>query len=160
MHALQDIGEQLVQLDLKRISELGLPETLTDAIHEAKQMHKHEARRRQMQYIGKLMRDVDVAPVLEKFDLWSGGTLQHTAWLHLLERWRVRLLADEQALAELGHKYPAADLQHLRVLTRNAHKEKLSNKPPRSFRALFHELQAIIPEGPEISDGTSQTTRK
>ena len=70
------------------------------------------------------------------------------------------MLADEQALAELGQKYPTADLQHLRVLTRNAHKEKLANKPPRSFRALFHELQAIIPEGPEISDGTSQTTRK
>jgi len=146
MHALQDIGEQLVQLDLKRLSELGLPETLTDAIHEAKQMRKHEARRRQMQFIGKLMRDVDVAPILEKFDLWSGVTLQHTAWLHLLERWRDRLLADEQAFVEFGQKYPAADLQHLRVLMRNAHKEKLANKPPRSFRALFHELQTIIPE--------------
>ncbi|MEP6605709.1 MAG: ribosome biogenesis factor YjgA [Nitrosospira sp.] len=156
MHALQDIGEQLVQLDLKRINELGLPETLTDAIHEAKQMHKHEARRRQMQYIGKLMRNVDVAPILEKFDLWSGVTLQHTAWLHLLERWRVRLLSDAQALAELGQKYPDANLQHLRVLTRNAHKEKLANKPPRSFRALFHELQAIIPESPETSGSNNE----
>lgn len=148
MHALQNIGEQLVQLDLKRLSELGLPETLTDAIQEAKGMHKHEARRRQMQFIGKLMRDVDVAPILEKFDSWSGVTLQHKAWLHLLERWRDRLLTDEQALAELGREYPAADLQHLRVLMRNVHKEKLENRPPRSFRALFHELQTIIPEGP------------
>ena len=156
MHALQDIGEQLVQLDLKRISELGLPETLTDAIHEAKQMHKHGARRRQMQYIGKLMRDVDVAPILEEFDLWSGVTLQHTAWLHLLERWRVRLLEDDQALAELGQKYPAADLQHLRILMRNTHKEKLANKPPRSFRALFHELQTIIPEGPNIDGNDNE----
>ena len=154
MHVLQDIGEQLVQLDLKRLSELGLPETLTDAIHEAKRMHKHEARRRQMQFIGKLMRDVNVAPILEKFDLWSGVTLQHTAWLHLLERWRSRLLADEQALAEFGQKYPAADLQHLRILIRNTRKEKLANKPPRSFRGLFHELQTIIPESPEIAGGT------
>ena len=153
MHLLQDIGEQLVQLDLKRLSELGLPETLTDAVQEAKRMRKHEARRRQMQFIGKLMRDVNVAPILEKFDSWSGVTLQHTAWLHLLERWRGRLLADEQALAELGRKYPAADLQHLRALIRNAHKEKLANKPPRSFRALFHELQTIIPESPEITEG-------
>ncbi|SCY20529.1 ribosome-associated protein [Nitrosospira sp. Nl5] len=149
MHALQDIGEQLVQLDPKRLVELGLPETLTDAILEAKRMTKHGARRRQMQFIGKLMRDVDAAPILEKFDLWSGATLQHTAWLHLLERWRSRLLTDEQAFAELGQKYPAADLQHLRTLARNAHKEKLANKPPRSFRALFHELQTVIPEGPE-----------
>src|SRR5687768_1281040 len=76
MHALQDIGEQLVQLDLKRLVELGLPETLTDAILDAKRMTKHGARRRQMQFIGKLMRDVDAAPILEKFDLWSGATLQ------------------------------------------------------------------------------------
>ncbi|MDN5835868.1 MAG: DUF615 domain-containing protein [Nitrosospira sp.] len=109
-------------------------------------MRKHEARRRQMQFIGKLMRDVDAAPILEKCDLWSGATLQHTAWLHLLERWRSRLLTDEQAFAEFWQKYPAADLQHLRALARNAHKEKLANKPPRSFRALFHELQAVIPE--------------
>ncbi len=153
MHALQDIGEQLVQLDLKRLAELGLPETLNDAIIEAKRMHKHEARRRQMQFIGKLMRDVDATPILEKFDLWSGVTLQHTAWLHLLERWRSRLLADERAFAELGQEYPAADLQHLRALARNAHKEKLANKPPRSFRALFHELQTVIPEGTETDKG-------
>lgn len=146
MHALQDIGEQLVQLDLKRLTELVLPETLTDAVLEAKRIHKHEARRRQMQYIGKLMRDVDAAPILEKFGLWSGVTLQHTARLHLLERWRDRLLADEQVFAELAREYPGADLQHLRALARNAHKEKLANKPPRSFRALFQELQKIIPE--------------
>lgn len=152
MHALQDIGEQLVQLDLKRLAELGLPETLVDAILEARRMRKHEARRRQMQFIGKLMRDVDAAPILEKFDLWSGVTLQHTAWLHLLERWRNRLLTDEKSFAELGQKYPSADLQHLRTLVRNAHKEKLANKPPRSFRALFHELQTVIPDGGAETD--------
>lgn len=146
MHALQDIGEQLVQIDLKRLTELALPEALTDAILEARRIHKHEARRRQMQYIGKLMRDVDAAPILEKFDLWSGVPLQHTARLHLLERWRDRLLADEQAFAELARKYPDADLQHLRALARNAHKERLANKPPKSFRVLFYELQKIIPE--------------
>ena len=160
MHALQDIGEQLVQIDLKRLTELGLPEVLTDAILEARRMRKHEARRRQMQYIGKLMRDVDAAPILEKFDLWSGVTLHHTARLHLLERWRDRLLADEQTFAELARKYPDADLQHLRALARNAHKEKLANKPPRSFRALFHELQKIVPEGSGKIDADDVATNE
>ncbi|ARO86375.1 DUF615 domain-containing protein [Nitrosospira lacus] len=146
MHALQDIGEQLVLLDVKRLTELALPEALTDAILEARRIHKHEARRRQMQYIGKLMRDVDAVPILEKFNVWNGATVQHTVRLHLLERWRDRLLADEQAFAELARNYPHADLQHLRALARNAPKEKLANKPPRSFRALFQELQKIIPE--------------
>ncbi|SHL97672.1 ribosome-associated protein [Nitrosospira sp. Nsp11] len=147
MHALQDMGEQLIQLDLKRLAELDLPETLADAVLEAKRISKHGALRRQMQFIGKLMRDVDAAPIQEKLDAWNGLSSQHTAWLHLLERWRERLLTDELALGELGQKYPSADLQQLRLLSRNAEKERLANKPPKSFRMLFQELQKIIPEG-------------
>ncbi|MBA4142227.1 MAG: DUF615 domain-containing protein [Nitrosospira sp.] len=145
MHALQDIGEQLVQLDLKRLNELGLPETLADAILEAKRMRKHGAIRRQKQLIGKLMRGIDAAPIRQKLDQWNGLASQHTAWLHLLERWRERLLTDEEACGELAQSYPAADVQRLRALARSAHKEKLANKPPKSFRALFQELQRIIP---------------
>lgn len=156
MHALQDIGEQLVELNSKQLAELDLPEALMDAIVEAKRLRKHEARRRQMQFIGKLMREVDTAPIREKFAAWGGVTRQHTAWLHLLERWRERLLADEQAFAELGWDYPAADLQRLRTLTRNAHKEKLANKPPKSFRALFHELQTIIPQASRRIDAAAE----
>ncbi len=156
MHALQDIGEQLVELNSKQLAELDLPEALMDAIIEARRLRKHEARRRQMQFIGKLMREVDTAPIREKFAAWGGVTLQHTAWLHLLERWRGRLLADEQAFAELGRDYPAADLQRLRTLTRNAHKEKLANKPPKSFRALFHELQTIIPQASGRMDAAAE----
>jgi ribosome-associated protein len=150
MHALQDIGERLVQLDPKRLTELSLPEVLTEAVLEARRMHKHGARRRQMQFIGKLMRTVDAVPIQEKMDLWNRTGVQHKAWLHLVERWRERLLADDQALAELRFSCPgnpdAHDLQHLRALVRNAREEKRMNKPPRSFRALFHELQQIIPE--------------
>ena len=146
MHALQDIGEQLVQLDLKRLTELNLPDTLRDAILEARRMRKHGAVRRQMQFIGKLMRSVDAEPIREKLDVWGGLNLKHTAWLHTLERWRERLLADERALGELGQQYAAADLQQLRMLIRNAQKERLADKPPKSFRALFQELQKIIPE--------------
>jgi ribosome-associated protein len=149
MHALQDMGERLVQLDPNRLAELSLPEVLTEAILEVRRMHKHGARRRQMQFIGKLMRTVDAAPIREKMDQWSGAGIQHKAWLHLLERWRERLLADDQALAELKLSYSGhagvQDLQHLRALVRSAREERRMNKPPRSFRALFHELQQIIP---------------
>lgn len=156
MHALQDMGEQLIQLDIKRLAELDLPETLADAILEAKRIRKHGALRRQRQLIGKLMRDVDPAPIQEKLDAWNGLSSQHTAWLHLLERWRERLLADELALGELGQKYPTADLQQLRLLTRNAEKERLANKPPKSFRTLFQELQKIIPEGSREPAGNNE----
>lgn len=146
MHALQDLGEQLVTLDAKQITELALPETLIDAIIEAKRMTKHGARRRQLQYIGKLMRDVDAAPIQEKIDAWRSTSVHHTAWLHLLERWRERLLTDETAFTEFGQHYPHADLQRLRTLVRNTHKEKIAGSSPKNFRALFQELRLVIPE--------------
>ncbi|WP_430231856.1 ribosome biogenesis factor YjgA [Nitrosomonas communis] len=146
MHALQDIGEQLVTLDLQQIAELDLPEILKDALFEAKRITKHEAHRRQLQYIGKLMRKIDVAPIQEKINSVRSTSIHHTAWLHLLERWRERLLADEAAFTEFGQQYPNADLQRLRILVRNTIKEKLAGKPPKNFRALFQELRSIIPE--------------
>ena len=151
MHALQDIGESLVQLDSRRLIELDLSDSLMEAVLEAKRIRKHGALRRQMQLIGKLMRDVDAQPIRKKLDLWGNLSAEGTARLHQLERWRERLMGDEQmqALDELGGKYPAADLQQLRTLARNAVKEKLANKAPKSFRALFQELQKIIPAADE-----------
>lgn len=144
MHALQEIGEQLVELDQKKLNEFDLPEILIDAINLAHPMNKHGARRRQMQYIGKLMRTVDVSPIQEKLKSWQQASLHQTARLHQLERWRERLLTDEHAFTEFVQKYPAADLQHLRLLIRNAQKEKTAGKPPKSFRLLFQALQTVI----------------
>ena len=146
MHALQDIGEQLVDLDDKRLKELDLPDILLEAIQLARPMNKHGARRRQMQYIGKLMRSIDVLPIQEKLDAWKGISVQHTARLHQLERWRERLLTDEHGLTEFAQTYPGADLQRLRILIRNAQKERATDKPPKSFRLLFQELQELIPD--------------
>jgi ribosome-associated protein len=144
MHALQEIGEQLVELDQKKLQAFDLPEILIDAINLARPMSKHGARRRQLQYIGKLMRNIDILPIQEKLDAWQKTSLHQTARLHQLERWRERLLSDEHAFTEFAQKYPTADLQHLRLLIRNAQKEKAADKPPKSFRLLFQELQAVI----------------
>ena len=97
-----------------------------------------------MQYIGKLMRNIDVLSFQEKLAIWQNLKLKKTARQHLLEHWRDRLLSDEKVFTEFGQKYPAADIQRLRMLVRKTHKEKLADKPPKSFRALFHELQAIL----------------
>ena len=144
MHALQAIGEQLVELDPKKLAEFDLPEILVDAITLARPMQKHGARRRQLQYIGRLMREVDASPIQQKLDSWQQNSKHQTARLHQLERWRDRLLSDEHALTEFAKQYPQADLQRLRLLIRNAQKEKAAEKPPKSFRLLFQELQASI----------------
>jgi len=152
MHALQDMGEQLVEFEVKQLNELDIPETLMDAILLAKQTKKHGARRRQMQYIGKLMRNVDVEPIQEKINCWKNVSLQNKARLHLIENWRTRLLDDDDSFTEFGNQYPNADMQQLRLLARNAHKEKAASKPPKSFRLIFQVLQETIPEIPKSSE--------
>src|SRR5512139_67661 len=132
MHDLQDIGEQLAALSKEQLAELDLPENLRDALTELKRINKFGAIRRQMQYIGRLMREIDPAPIQEKLAVWSGTSKQHVAWQHLLERWRDRLLEQPESLTELLDSYPGADAQHLRNLIRNAIKEKELGKPPKN----------------------------
>lgn len=146
MHDLQHIGERIAALGNDKLAELDLPERLLDAIKELRRINKFGAQRRQMQYIGKLMRDVEPGPIVAKLDAWDGVSVQHTAWLHRIERWRDRLLEDPNALTELLASHPDVDIQHLRALIRNAHKEKELNKPPRSFREIFQVLREIMPE--------------
>lgn len=143
---LQDIGEQLVGLSTDKLKELDLPERLFDAVREMKRINKFGAQRRQMQYIGRLMRDVEPAPIVAKLEAWSGKSHQHIAWLHQIERWRDRLLENEDALTELLADHPAADAQRLRTLIRNAQKEKELLKPPKSYREIFQVLRDIMPE--------------
>ncbi len=144
MHDLQDVGALLVELNNERLNQLTLPDTLRDAVVEARRITQFGARKRQLQYIGKLMRDVDPAPIRTKLDEWSGKSREQTAHQHRLERWRERLLVDDAALSELLGDYPTTDAQRLRTLIRNARHEQQANKPPKSSRALFRELRDLL----------------
>ena len=146
MHDLQDIGEQLVELGNDRLKQLDLPERLYDAVCEMKRINKFGAQRRQMQFIGRLMREVDAAPIIARLEIWNGASRQHTAWLRQIERWRDRLLESDTALTEFLAAHPEVDAQRLRALIRNAHKEKELGKPPRSYREIFQALREILPE--------------
>jgi ribosome-associated protein len=146
MQARQDVGEALVALPAARLEELDLPERLRDAVLEARRISKFGALRRQLQYIGRLMRDVDSDAIAAKLDAWKGQSREATAHLHLLERWRERLLADDSALEELLAQHPRADVPRLRTLVRNARREHTLGRPPASFRELFQELKTTIPE--------------
>lgn len=146
MLQLQDLGEELVRLTEAQLEELDLPERLLDAVLEARRISKFGALRRQLQYIGRLMRDVDAHAIADKLEAWRGTSREATAYLHLLERWRERLLNEEDALAQLAHEHPGCDLQKLRTLIRNTRREKEAGQAPKSFRALFQELRAVIPE--------------
>lgn len=144
MHALQDLGEALVALDPRRLAELQLPERLADAIVQARGIRAHEGRRRQMQYVGKLMRDVDPAPIRDALDRWARGPQEENARFAALERWRDRLLADPAALEEFVGTYPQADRRHLASLVHDANEERTRGGPPHRYRELFRQLKAAI----------------
>jgi ribosome-associated protein len=154
MEDLQTLGEELVALSTDRVKKIDIPENLRDAVREAQRMTRlDEARRRQMQYIGKLMRDVEVEPIVAALALVRGESASETAKLHRLERLRGELLADEKAMHEIATLYPSVDLQHLRSLRRAALKEREQNKPPRSYRAIFQLLKDL--ESGAVSDTDS-----
>lgn len=148
MHALQDMGAALVELSPERLDRIDMPEALRSAIREAQRLTRHEARRRQMQYIGRLMRDIDATPIRERLEEWRGQGREHTAQLHALERWREELMADDPALERFLRVYPGADSQKLRSLIRNARREQGAALPPKSYRELFRALREMTAKEP------------
>lgn len=144
MHELQDLGQALLGLDPIRLAALGLPERLADAIALARKLNKHEARRRQMQYIGRLMRDVDPEPLRAALATGTSGTAAERAHFANLERWRDRILDDPQGLDAFSAAYPAAPRAALAALVADVRAERMRAAPPRKSRALFREIKRII----------------
>ena len=141
MQALQDLGEELVNLPGQKLDKLDMPEALYDAVREARRITKHEARRRQMQYIGRLMRDLDTEGIAEQLAEIKGESDAAKATFHAVERWRDHLIADDAALTAWLAEHPGEDAQSLRNLIRNARKEAAAGKPPKSSRELFRRLR-------------------
>ena len=141
MTELQRLGAKLVELSESQIAEIEMDESLRDAVLEAKRIKSHEAKRRQMQYIGRLMRDVDAAPLRERLEAITGHSAQAAAQHRRLEAWRERLLADDEALTAFAAEHPGADIQAVRTLIRNARREQKEAKPPRAYRELFRLIK-------------------
>jgi ribosome-associated protein len=157
MIALQELGEELVRLKTEQLAKLPLTDELREAIRAAQGMHARGARYRQMQYIGRLMREVDPAPVQEALDTLRNKQNRATALLHRLEKWRDELIAgDNEALEEVVAAFAAADRQQLRQLIRNAQKEKEAGKPPKSSRELFRYLRELQ-EAARATENREQT---
>ncbi len=145
MNALQDLGVELVKLSRERLEKMDLPERLLTELLEARRLKANGAIRRQMQFIGKLMRDVEVEPIVEQLAIIRGESSAAKAEFHALEHWRDRLLENDAALTEWLALHPDADSQQMRQLIRNARKEAAESKPPKSSRQLFRLLRDTAP---------------
>ena len=150
MEELQKLGAQLVAEPRDRVKRVPMPDEVKDAILMCQTITNHEGRRRQLQYVGKMMRtlsDEEVAVIQRTIDSWKGASKAETAALHALERRREKLLSDDKALTELLSEHPELDVQQLRTLIRNARKEQAENKPPKAYRELFQILKELGKQG-------------
>jgi ribosome-associated protein len=147
--ALQALGESLLTLNQSELNQLDIPESLRDALEQALKIDSHEAKRRQHQFIGKLMRTIDPEPIkclVEQVEQRKGTEKQQ---LHTLEHWRERLISEVNgqkngALTALLTEHPAIDAQQIRQLLRNHLKETQHNKPAKSFRLIYQLLAQVI----------------
>ncbi len=157
--AQQALGVRLSELPKDKLLKLNLPEDVVTAILDTKKITANGAIRRHRQYLGRLMREVDTAPIIEQLARWEGKHTAENAYFHGLERWRDRLINDANALSEFMALHPAIDSQQLRTLIRNAQKEQAAGKPPKSSREIFRLLREITnPENNDVSDEASEAT--
>ncbi len=155
---MQALGEALLTLRADLMARLDLPDKLLDAIKDAKKITNFEGKRRQMQFIGKLMRPLDPDPIREAINEQLNGSAQLTLALHLAEQWRDKLVADDESLQQWLVEYPDTDSQQMRALIRQARKDYKPEKPgeaPRhgkSYREIFQmvkEMMKAKAEGPD-----------
>jgi ribosome-associated protein len=144
MRELQDLGAALLALPQPQLDAIALPEPLAEALAEARRIGSREARRRQLQYIGRLMREVDPEPVRAAILEAEGRSAAARARQRQLERWRERLIGDDDALTEFASAHPRTDLQSLRALIRSARREIAAARPPRAQRELFRLIRDAV----------------
>ncbi len=146
MIALQSVGTELVALSTEVINKMDLPDELRVAVLDAKRIpnSKHGGNKRQMQYIGRLMREVDPAPILAQLQALNAPNQIQTAQHHLAERWRDRMLADATSIAAFAREFPEADAVTLEKLLAATKDDHAKQRPPKNFRLLYQTLHKHI----------------
>lgn len=152
MHALQDLGKELVKLSNEKLNKLNLNDNLLNAIKEAQRITAREGKRRQLQYVGKLMRFEDADAIRHQLDIWENGSKEQAKAMHRIEALRDVLLRDDSALAMFFEEFNPLDPQAFRTLVRNARKEAQQNtelaegkEPSRKhYRQLFQAIKSIV----------------
>ena len=145
---LQTLGLAVSELSAERLAAVEMPDALRVAFAELRRTKSHEGRRRQLQYVGKLMRSADEAVLREAVAAATLGSARETLALHEAERWRAELIADDDAMTRWQQAHPETDTQQLRSLVRAARRDAAALPPearqPKSFRELFQFIKPLI----------------
>ncbi len=152
-HDLQALGKHLIEMPDARLDDIGMPERLREAIDAYKKTRSHEGKRRQLQYIGKVMRLIDAEPLREAVAEFQLGHARNALQLHQAERWRAELLQeDKDVLTAWVSEFPGGDMQQLRALIRNARKDAAAapeKRNGRAYRELFQYIKQAMVSQPE-----------
>ncbi len=151
-HDLQELGKQLVSMPDSRLKSIEMPERLRDALDAYKTTRSHEGKRRQLQYVGKVMRLIDAEPLREAVAEFQLGHARNALQLHQAERWRAELLQeDKDVLTAWVSEFPGGDMQQLRALIRNARKDAAAapeKRNGRAYRELFQYIKEAMSDEP------------
>lgn len=148
MHALQDLGKRMMDLSDEQLAGLPISDRFRLALVESRRIRQHEARRRHLQYIGKVLRQEDDPDAIRRsVEAFDAGSEEHTRRHHLAERWRDQMInGDDDAITGFIEQCPGTDIQHLRNLVRNARRDLAKGKNTGQSRKLFRYLREAIDE--------------
>jgi len=144
MHERQALGAKLVELNAEQLARLALPEQLYESILQARAIRSHEGRRRQLQFIGKLMRNVDYDSIRHAYEALLGPSRASIALMHRCERLRDELIDDESALERFVREQPDADVQWLREKLRAVRQERAAPGSAHHTRELYRYLHKLL----------------
>ncbi len=154
-HAAQKLGESLIELDSDALDQLPVSERMRDAISTARRIRARGARKRHMQYIGRLMREEDVEGIQAGLRRMDPNSPENQRLFQLAERWREALIEDPDAVTRFVAQFPQVDVQHLRQLQRAARSEAAREETGRASRALFQEVRAMLETAEPQQDNQS-----
>lgn len=146
LEKLKSIGARLMELKPALLDELPLNDRLREALDESKRIKSNNARKRHLRFVGKLMGDQDIKPIMEFLSWLDSSSEKHNRQFHQLERWRNKLIYDDDihtTLTEYLKCYPKADHQHIRQLVRNVQKELSQGRHPAAAKKLFKYLKEV-----------------
>lgn len=149
MHALQDLGKRMMDLGDDQLAILPISERLRLALVESRRIRQHEARRRHLQYVGKILRQEDDPEAIRRnVEAFDTGSEEHTRRHHLAERWRDQMMQEgnDSAITDFIAQCEVTDTQHLRNLVRNARRDIASGRNTGHSRKLFRYLRECIDE--------------
>ena len=141
---IQAFGKKISELSSEEISSFNIPDTISKAIKDCKSIKSNIAKKRQTQYLGKLLREIDLSEAYLRMDQINSNSQLEVRNNHKVEIWRERLIQDKNAVTELIEMFPDIDRQKIRQLIQNTLKEIKASNPPKYYRQLFKFIKEHI----------------